>query len=829
MTLDKGQFIKVYLNRLVHSLVPSEFGAEYTQSLVNEIATYLLSQNPESRLNLGIVLDQCKTKFLSSHRVQDWIRFQDIVESISNETLLDRVAAYLVFLTEMLNNAEDPAIPTPLYHADLLSSPVDINNPNHVRRQPQSASVHLSTPQNMFANADTLSSLQYTLLGQDTSFLRFEKGNDSVVLPPEIDNDEAQLLGDIVEPGLLFRYLQSSLEGIKGKESSPIKNSFFRCIELLLRNYVSFVNKSFERSPLSLLRVSNQLQEQIKILRILNYIYRQSSKLDGYEFLNEIYRLSKFGDTVIQQLSLEVFNQIVVPYYEYLEQWIIQGELTDENREFFVTFNVNHSHIHDIVEYDSQRLPSFLSFEPSTFQKIFHIGKMLIFLEKYCKEISWLNEYTSRYSKFIFVTHKGLKHMDSNLLQNLIEHQYNEIIKYFTIVLESKFELFLHLSSLKKIMFMSSSDFIDMIFKRGFAILGEPATNLTSAKLSELLTQSISTSSAQNMLPRYRDNIDARILDLSHGTVGWDVFTLEYKLPSLPIEILLNHQDERTQYLRLFNFLWGVRHFQFYLNHNFLEFQSLYKNNLRKFRSKRLMLTLSEGRRVKIEWAFKAIRTINLIRYKLLMLVNTIVRFFSFDLIEKSFEDEIVTNIFRLGSVLDAESLGNQSRKDRKLPILNTDFAEKCVDKGVLVGLESGPTWRHNGAERTIDEIISIHKRYLGKISDCKLLDENIRGKLSNESYINQIYQLLNYTFTFMKSSEEFGSCVINVVNVLNLMESSDSVEYDDDLSNLHGNLSSLMSMMHGDLYMRKIRPLRETLIKDLRADIEFKDLSKLL
>lgn len=826
MTLDKGQFIKVYLNRLVHSLVPPEFGAEYTQSLVNEIAAYLLSP-AETTPNLGLILDQCKTKFLSSHRVQDWIRFQAIVESLSKEKLLDKIAAYLVFLTEMLNDTEYRSVGNPLPDTNLLSSPVEANNAN--LHSLQSRPTSLPPSQNTFANPHTLSSLQYTLLGLDTTFLRFEKGSDSVVLPSEIDNDEAQLLGDIVEPGLLFRYLQTSLESIKGKEASPIKNSFFRCIEFLLTSYVSFVNQSFEKPQSSLIGIFNQLPEQIKILRLLNFIFRQTAQLDGYEFLMEIYRLSKFGDTSIKELSLDIFDEIVVPYYEYLEQWIIQGELTDENEEFFVSFDAKHSHIHDIVEFHTNKLPSFLGLETSTFRKIFQIGKMLIFLDKYCKEIDWLNEYTSRYSKFIFVTHKGLKSMDSNLLQTLVENQYNEIISYFTIVLEAKFELFPHIANLKKIMFMSSSDFIDTIFQRGFFMLGEPATNLTSAKLSELLTQSVSTSSAQNMLPRYRDNIDARILDLSHGTVGWDVFTLEYKLPSLPIEILLNHEGERTQYLRLFNFLWGVRHFQFYLNHNFLDFQSLHKNNLRKLKSKRFLLGLDEGGRVKIDWFLKATRTINLIRYRLLLLVNTIVRYFSFDLIEKSFEDEIVTNIFRLSSILNNESLGNHSRKDRKLPILNADFAEKCIDKGVLIGLERVSEWKHNGAERTIDDIINIHKRYLQSISDCKLLDENVKGKFSNESYINQIYQLLNYTFTFVKSSEEFGSYVVNVVNVLTLIESSDRDDYNDDLNNLHKKLSGLMNMMHGDLYMRKIRPLREVLIKDLRSDVDYKDLSKLL
>lgn len=823
MALDRDQFIKVYLNRIVNSLVPPDFGAEFTQSLASEIVNYLLPQNEDARPGLRIALDQCKSRFLSSGQVENWIKLQSFVDDLSKQKLADNIAAYLVFLIEMLG-ADNLSMPHPPIPANLLSSPLKPNDHDHSNGGAEIT--ELSAPPITQADAEMLTSLQYTLLGQDTSFLSFKKGDESISIPPEFDSDEIQILGDIMEPALLFRFLLNSLEAIKGKESSPVKNSFFRCTELILTEYVSFVNHIFEENQLSLLNVYRLLQDQIKRLRILNYIYRKSSKIDGYSFLNEIYKLSKFGDTDVQKLALNIFDQIVAPYYEYLEQWVIQGDLIDENGEFFVTFNVNESHIQDIVQYDPNKLPPFFGFEPSTFQKIFQIGKMLIFLDKYCQEIDWLNDYASRYSKFIFGTHQGLKHMSSNLLQSLLENQYKEVISYFTIVLEIKFDLLLHLSCLKSIMFMSSSDFIDTIFRGGFHVLGEPATNLTSTKLSELLIQSISLSSAINLPSRFRDNIDARILDLSHGTIGWDVFTLEYKLPSLSVELLLNHRDERTQYLRLFNFLWGVRHFQYHLNHNFLEYQGLHKTTLRKLKTRRFK---KEGQRVKIEWFFKAIRTINLIRYKLLGLVNTIVRYFSFDLIESTFQKQVMTNFFRQNSILVTDSLETTSRKDQKLPILNPNFADKCVDEGVLVGLERSRVWKHNGAERTIDEIINIHKRYLKTISNCKLLDENVKGKVSEESYINQIYQLLNYAFTFIKSSEEFGASVINFVNVLELIESGDGSAYQDDINDLHKSLSGLMNMMHGDLYMNKIRPLRENLIKDLRAELDFKELSKLL
>ncbi|QFZ28431.1 putative spindle pole body component [Clavispora lusitaniae] len=834
MSLDTAQLVKVYLNRLVHSLVPSEFGPEYVQSIAHDLVAYFTDQpGSHTKTDLTNVLAHCKASFLRANKIEEWHKLQRIVEETLKEKSLDQVAAYLVFLSEIQKPSHkftDTAPSSSRLHPDILSSPVIIDNPGtSSNRQSQYAGIKKSPFQNIVDDSETILSLQHTLLGQDTNFLKFDSVSGSIDLPPDIDNGYAQLLSDVIEPGLIFRHLQASLERVRGKEGSPIKKSFYRSAESLLTNYVIFVNQMFENKISSLLWIYNNLQNEIETLRLLNFLNRQSERIGGYEFLNEVYILSKSGDTNVQRISQDIFNGIKAPYFEYLEQWVIQGDLIDENNEFFVSFNPEKTHIQDIVIYNLHRLPAFLSFEPSTFEKIFQIGKTLIFLDKYCNELDWLNDYASRYSTFIFGTHNGLKDMDPNRLRSLVECQYSEIMCYFTIIVQSKFRVFQHVSYLKDIMLMNKSDFIDSIFHSGYETLGTPAVNLTSGMLSEILIDSIKTSSVRSMPPQYRENIDARILDLSHGTIGWDVFTLEYKIPSLPAELLLNHNDERTQYLRLFNFLWGVRHFQFHLNHDFLEYQSLHKTNLRSIKDKCYKRHSFEGMKDRIDWFFKALRTINLIRNKLLMFINTILMHFSFDSIQDAFELEIVGSIFREDCLLGPDFITGKSKKERKLPILNDEFAVKCTDNGILIGLEKTKQWNHNGSERTIDELILIHRRYLQRISNYKLLDESSRGKFSQESYINQIYSFLNHAFTFIKSSQEFGATVINYVNVLNLIGSSSGEKFEEDLERLHTHLQSLMKMIHSELYMRKIRPSMHVFIKDLRADVDLKDLSKLL
>lgn len=47
------------------------------------------------------------------------------------------------------------------------------------------------------------------------------------------------------------------------------------------------------------------------------------------------------------------------------------------------------------------------------------------------------------------------------------------------------------------------------------------------------------------------------MLEYSHGEIGWDVFTLEYKVDA-PIDTVLD-PESMMKYLKLFNHLWQMR------------------------------------------------------------------------------------------------------------------------------------------------------------------------------------------------------------------------------------------------------------------------------
>lgn len=58
--------------------------------------------------------------------------------------------------------------------------------------------------------------------------------------------------------------------------------------------------------------------------------------------------------------------------------------------------------------------------------------------------------------------------------------------------------------------------------------------------------------------------LDARMLEYSHGEIGWDVFTLEYKVDS-PIDTVLD-PESMEKYLKLFRYLWQQKRVELALN-----------------------------------------------------------------------------------------------------------------------------------------------------------------------------------------------------------------------------------------------------------------------
>lgn len=817
MASGTTQLSQIYLQRLVSTILPPECDRGFLYNVIGDI---LLDKALPTNRQLDSVLSDYKTYFMHKGITGEFKDFQHTVDLLVGVTLPEVVAKYLVNLAQILPQSEPISVPL----EELKASRAFNSSPN---------SSFVSGKQDLPTLAETIqqyipqvntklySALPLALTGQETGVYLFLDDPFAITIPESFTAGSTALLTEILEAGLLYRNISLHIGSTKGIDKSPIKAALLRFTESYLLGYANEIDNLFQSQPSTLIIILQAVKPYIVQLRLLSYLAKFSEAQNGFELLSKIYDISQFGDTKISQVTTQLLHEVLKPYYQYIEHWVIKGELIDEHNDFFVQFDKSENHINDIIKFNTKLLPKFLEFEEESFMKILQIGKTYIFLEKYCKELLWTSNYSSRFYNFIFKTHTGMHSMKTSTVQEMVSCQYDELTNFLSAVIQSKLHLYLHLCNLKKIMFSESGDFVEAINKQGYLMFAEPAMYLTPTRLSDLLSAAVSASSIQNLPAQYVNRIDARILDLSHGTVGWDVFTLEYKVPEVSLDALLNYNNQLTEYLRLFNFLWGLRHFIFLLQQSFVLYQRIQKHDLRLIK-KRAIARKGDFGAAHFQWVQRSVRSINLIRHRILHVVQAILRFVSYDLIEKNFNEEIVKVIFRLNSAT-GQKLASE-KHFQSLPILNSSYLLSISGSACTPAeCETVPKILHNVKDCTLDDILESHRKYLSAITGSKLLRESMRGRVSGDSLVDQVYGFLEVAFSFVQACDQFESDLTQLVGILKL-----DVNSEDDIENSLKKLEGIKQIIM-DVYKKRFIPQLDTFKRDLRAEPDLKDLSKSL
>ena len=189
--------------------------------------------------------------------------------------------------------------------------------------------------------------------------------------------------------------------------------------------------------------------------------------------------------------------------------------------------------------------------------KVFLIGKSLNFIRYGCGDSAWVENYSKDASR-------ELKYGDTALLSSSIDEAYSTVMKRLISLMENKFALFSHLQALKKYLLLGQGDFIALLMESLASNLDRPANSQYRHTLTAQLEHAIRNSNAQHDNADVLRRLDARMLELSHGEIGWDVFTLEYRIDS-PLDVIITPWASK-QYLKVFNFLWRVKRVEFALS-----------------------------------------------------------------------------------------------------------------------------------------------------------------------------------------------------------------------------------------------------------------------
>ncbi|KAF2797957.1 hypothetical protein K505DRAFT_297334 [Melanomma pulvis-pyrius CBS 109.77] len=444
--------------------------------------------------------------------------------------------------------------------------------------EPATASMGPSEP-------SLLRDLPFTLQGLSSKNLTFPS-SAALKLPATLPVPLISLLHTLAEPSLLYRGLSEFVESTEG---GLVGQSFRSALGKELRSYLGLVatlegqirralaqldetqsHNGIGKAGVTLKRCVIWTREATMGLRLMSLMVEESKGKKGGQLISLIHSFSlSHGDPYVGAFAERLLSHVTRPFYDMLRQWIYDGELADPFGEFFVSEQSEEeiseasgkegkggatSVWEDKYKLNEKMIPTIITEEFAN--KVFLIGKTLNFIRYGCGDAAWVDTYSKEASK-------ELQYGDTANLEQSIGDAYKTTMARLIDLMANKFKLFEHLQALKKYLLLGAGDFIAVLMESLSSNLDRPANTQYRHTLTAQLEHAVRNSNAQFDSPDVLRRLDSRMLELSHGEIGWDVFTLEYKIDA-PVDVIVTPFGSK-QYLKVFNFLWRVKRVEFAL------------------------------------------------------------------------------------------------------------------------------------------------------------------------------------------------------------------------------------------------------------------------
>ncbi|KAF3007644.1 Microtubule-nucleating Tub4p (gamma-tubulin) complex component [Curvularia kusanoi] len=435
------------------------------------------------------------------------------------------------------------------------------------------------------SETELLRDLPFTLQGLSSSKLQFPSST-TLKLPANLPVPIVGLLHTLAEPAVLYKGLADFVESSEG---DLIGQSFRSALSKELRAYLGLVatleghirraltqlsegppHQGVSKAGVTLKRCVIWTRDATMGLRLMSLMVEQSKNLKGGQLISMIHSFSlNHGDPYVMAFAERLLSDVTRPFYDMLRQWVYDGELSDPFGEFFVS-EQNEDDMMDLngdqgkggatsvwedkYKLNDKMVPTIVADDFA--RRVFLIGKTLNFIRYGCGDANWVDTYSKEASKEL---HYG----DTANLETSIGDAYKTTMARLIELMGNKFKLFDHLQALKSYMLLGAGDFIAVLMESLASNLDRPANTQYRHTLTAQLEHAVRNSNAQYDTADVLRRLDSRMLELSHGEIGWDVFTLEYKIDA-PVDVIVTPWGSK-QYLKVFNFLWRVKRVEFAL------------------------------------------------------------------------------------------------------------------------------------------------------------------------------------------------------------------------------------------------------------------------
>ncbi|RUS81826.1 hypothetical protein EGW08_010418, partial [Elysia chlorotica] len=316
-------------------------------------------------------------------------------------------------------------------------------------------------------------------------------------------------------------------------------------------------------SALTLGRLQVWLYDPLVHLKWLAALVDTSKGKKGGALTSHIFSYSQHGSS-LNSLFHHLLTGVSQPIYATLLRWMYDGELEDTYHEFFVASDPtvrNEQLWHDKYSLRKSMIPSFISMTQAS--RILLTGKSINFLRQVCedrtpikgREVAMKLDLTQAASMFSQDQNSDFQQMLDSVYEFTSQHLLN--------VLQKKYKFLEHLKAMRRYLLLGQGDFIRHLMDLLEEDLAKPASNLYLHNLTGILETAIRATNAQFDDADILRRLDVRLLDVSPGDTGWDVFSLEYGVDG-PIRTVFTPEC-KIMYLRVFNFMWRAKRMEYVL------------------------------------------------------------------------------------------------------------------------------------------------------------------------------------------------------------------------------------------------------------------------
>ncbi|CAG9335595.1 unnamed protein product [Blepharisma stoltei] len=548
MDPDSAKRVPVLIERLLKQELPAEVIPRYQPYFLRLLA---------SRINPTVVEDESQILNSILRRIspQNTAKLQDLYIRLTRSRGLSRRWAILYVLSKLF---DDNSVAIPGSSLELLAP-----------RPPEAPKIKEKIPiiskkgpdaQMPVLEKEILRDILFAIQGIEGKYITFSMLEDSYVIQPNIGVPDPirKMVGELAELGWLYKkvvkYIDTNIE-----QPSLTSQSLCYALQSDLAEYYRLIalleQQRDELKDLNLRKIMLWCTEPLERMKWLAIISDAAEGLKGGALVSSLYSYTLIGNPSVKAIIIRILDEVSMPIVQMIQQWMLEGEINDPYHEFFVSTNLATPDDRlwtQKYSLNTEMVPSF--FTPQLANKILLTGKSINFLRRCCKEENWIAASPLELPKIHDLV--GL----SKWVDSAARVANAELVK----VLFEKYRFKEHCNSIRKYLLLGQGDFHHILMELVNDTLKEKAEKIYKHNLFSILESAIKSSNAQFHDLEFLNRLDVKFLEVSPGDIGWDVFTLDYKVDP-PLNTIFTPQA-MEKYLRIFKFLWRLKRVQFSLN-----------------------------------------------------------------------------------------------------------------------------------------------------------------------------------------------------------------------------------------------------------------------